>query len=74
MWGNRWKNTHGVVLTRFQTSGATLKQQVDALQTQYTAIGDQLEGEQDNITKVWSVASHLQVLVPCFLIMLRRGF
>lgn len=29
-----------------------MKQQVDALQTQYTAIGDQLENEQDSITKV----------------------
>ncbi len=38
-------------LSYLVSAGATLRQQVDALQTQYTAIGDQLENEQDNINK-----------------------
>ena len=56
-------------MSYFLSAGATLRQQVDALQTQYTAIGDQLENEQDNINK----ASNALTSTDFFIIEMAEG-
>ena len=56
-------------MSYFLSAGATLRQQVDALQTQYTAIGDQLENEQDNINK----ASNALTSTDFFILVMADG-